>query len=308
MRPFSLIIQAPAKINYALRILGVRKDNYCELRSLLLKTTLHDEVRVSFSRSSKMRVSLHCNIDPHYSDWVLSSLLPKQEDNLAYRAAVLFLQKCHLDAEVEIGIVKRIPIGGGLGGGSSDAAAVLLALQQLFEYPLSEAQLLALSLELGSDLPAFLHRGHLLVMGRGERTEPLSLQKGGFLGTPFADSGRDPGSWSKGEIPLVLHYPGFPISTAEIYDAYKKAASLTGVGAGDNYDRDKTRVQNDLEPLIVSRYPELSAIKKSLGEFGANAVGITGTGSSVFALFESLAQANAAAEATNSRCFALLPD
>lgn len=296
----SLIIQAPAKINYSLRILGIRKDNYCEISSPLLKTTLYDDVSLSVADSSKRVVRLRCEIDPHYSDWVLPSLLPKQEDNLAYRAAVLFLKKCHLDAEIEIRIVKRIPIGGGLGGGSSDAAAVLLALQQLFEYPLSEAELLVLSLDIGSDLPAFLHRGHLLVRGRGERIVPLSPKKAVLF--------RDSGSWSKGKIPLVLHYPGFPISTAEIYDEYKKSASLTGVEAGDNYDRDKSRIQNDLEPFIVSRYPELSAIKKSLEAFGASAVGITGTGSSVFALFESLAQANAAAEATHSRCFALLPD
>ena len=157
---------APAKINLSLRVLGRRMDGFHEIETLMVPITLADEIEVVPSGGIPGDIELSCS-DP---------TLPVGEGNLAFRAAQ------HLQAQigaptraVRIILDKRIPHGAGLGGGSSDAATVLLALNELWSAGLDTMQLAGLAAELGSDVPFFIYRSAALCRGRGERVEPISF-------------------------------------------------------------------------------------------------------------------------------------
>jgi 4-diphosphocytidyl-2-C-methyl-D-erythritol kinase len=238
---------APAKINLYLHILGRRPDGYHELETLMAPISLGDTLEVDLIPSG---IEFTCS-DPGLSD---------AGENLATRAARLFLEEFGLPTGVRIHLEKKVPVGAGLGGGSSDAAAVLLALRQLTGTACPDDRLAELASRLGSDIPFFIHRTPAVCRGRGEIIEPMKLAEG-FQG-------------------LLVH-PGFGVSTPW---AYKTYAQNPRQGVPGRAFADFT-LRNDLEPPAFSKYPWLPTAKAWLREqpevFDAL---MSGSGSSVFAL------------------------
>jgi 4-diphosphocytidyl-2-C-methyl-D-erythritol kinase len=247
---------APAKVNLWLRVLGRRPDGYHEIESILVPLTLGDVVEVSLGGRG---VSLDCS-DPALSDG---------SDNLACRAARLFLQETGLRRGVRIGLGKAIPVGAGLGGGSSDAAAVLLALNRLPGRPVGRRKLSLMALRLGADVPFFLGRGPALARGVGEILTPLP---------PL------PETW------FVLVNPGFPVATAWVYGRLTRA--LTSPPPGPKvfpFSRTWSDIgaflSNDLETVTLPQFPVLHRLKERLVGLGAVGALVSGSGPTVFGVF-----------------------
>lgn len=258
---------APAKLNLYLDIVGTRSDGYHLLQSIFQTVSIYDII--SLQRAENIR--LDC------SDSNLSSGM----DNLAYKAAVLFLNKAGLDEGVCIHLEKNIPYGAGMGGGSSDAASVLLGLNRLFSAGLSIKELEDLALLLGADVPYFLHKGTALVEGIGEVVRPMfPLQQGIFL----------------------VVKPMFGISTAWAYqkfDAMQKIEKTplkmmeTALCNADLMLLSEN-LFNALEQAV--HHEEIQSIKKKLLSAGALGSCMTGSGSAVFGVFESMERARKAAD------------
>jgi 4-diphosphocytidyl-2-C-methyl-D-erythritol kinase len=249
-------IKAPAKINLYLLVLGKRPDGFHEIESLIQAVDLYDDISLEKADS----IDLNCNVP----------LLPGDKTNIAFRAAEA-LQGLFPFPGVRIRLVKNIPIGAGLGGGSSDAAFVLRGLCQLYDLHPTFAQVSEIAASLGSDVPFFLTAGQALVKGRGEVLEPLSL--------PL-------------DYEIVIVSPSISISTAEIYRQAKidltdrEIGPLLGGGIGfSSFMRAISAFRNDLEEVVLAKYPLLSELKRSLLGSGAFYSSMTGSGSSFFALF-----------------------
>jgi 4-diphosphocytidyl-2-C-methyl-D-erythritol kinase len=260
----SLSLLAPAKINLFLLINGCRPDGYHLIFTMFQKVSLWDKIELSVSQGEKRRIYLECP----------DSKLISGPDNLAYQAAELFLEKADLDLAVKILLRKRIPIGGGLGGGSSDAASVLKGLNELAGFPFNGAYLHFLGCSLGADVPFFLLEAPAAV-GRGIGTE-LEIVNA-------------PHRW------YVLVYPGFSISTQWTYKNYV----LTGQDEDTIFDADEAirtaMWRNDLEQVIIARYPEIGRIKAKLTALGAEAALMSGSGSTVLGSFLSQEEGHRAA-------------
>lgn len=258
-------IRAPAKINLSLRVVGRRRDGYHLLDTILLPVSLYDEIEIRRLRppaaDKKAKIEVACT-DPS---------VPAGERNIVYRAAELILRHARKPEPIRIRIRKRIPVGAGLGGGSSDAAATLIGLNRMFKLGLSPAELEKLGLSLGADVPFFIRARPARARGIGERLTPLR-------GVPCL--------W------LVIVYPGFPVSTAW---AFKKLAlTLTKFSTNTSiplslkrFDRLSDLLVNDLERVTLRRYPKIGAIKEQLLHHGATGGLMSGSGSSVFGIFNS---------------------
>ena len=202
---------------------------------------------------------------------LLSTLGFPQKQNIVWKAADLFFKTTRLTPSHSIQIQKKIPLGAGLGGGSSNAATTLLALNKLYGSPLSFQVLKKLALQLGSDVPFFLYDKPAYVGGRGEKIKPLKL--------PLKE-------WF-----LVLN-PGFPISTPWAYakwDKANRANSLTKKrGDVKNYTffLKKDHWENDFEKVIFPAYPRLEEAKQVLMTLGASSAGLSGSGPSLYGIFE----------------------
>jgi 4-diphosphocytidyl-2-C-methyl-D-erythritol kinase len=256
-----LHLQAPAKINLYLKVLRRRHDGYHELSTWMQKLKLADEITLS---SVSTGIKLHC----HGTD------LAADESNLAHKAAILFLQKTGLKTGVEIKLVKNIPVAAGLGGGSSDAAAVLTGLNKLFSAGLSEKELMEFGLCLGADVPFFVSGcSAAIATGIGEKLQ-----------------GKD----SLKECWFVLVNPGFPVSTKWVFENFDRVQPLNfALRSRDNpyiLGREingsmPEKLFNDLESVTTARYPEVSKLKKKLTDLGASAVLMSGSGPTVFGIF-----------------------
>ena len=241
---------APAKINLYLHILGRRPDGFHELETLMAPISLGDTLDIDLIPSG---IEFTCS-DPALSD---------SNDNLATKAARLFLAEFKLTTGVRIHLEKAVPVGAGLGGGSSDAAAVLLALRQLTGTKCDDARLAGLAAQLGSDIPFFIYSQPAICKGRGEIIEPVKLSEK-FQG-------------------LLVH-PGFGVSTPW---AYKTYAQNPQKGTPGRTFADFT-LRNDLEPPPFGKYPWLPATKKWFQEQPEALDSLmSGSGSSVFALTNS---------------------
>ena len=260
----SLSLLAPAKINLFLLIKRRRPDGYHIIFTMFQKISLWDEIELSVGQCEKKRVYLEC----------LGNKLTSGPDNLAYRAAELFLEKAGLDLAVKILLRKRIPIGGGLGGGSSDAASVLKGLNELTGFPLNVASLHSLGCSLGADVPFFLLKAPAAV-GRGIGTELEVVDV--------------PHGW------YVLVYPDFSISTRWAYKNYV----LTGQDQDTIFDVleviQTAMWRNDLEKVVIGKYPEIGRIKAELMALGAETALMSGSGSTVLGSFLSREAAHRAA-------------
>ena len=273
--------KSPCKVNLLLNILGKRPDGFHELETVMHPVNLFDEIR--FERGGN-GIQLTCD-DP---------ALPVDSKNLVFRAADAFLKLHNLRDGVRIHLQKKIPLAAGLGGGSGNAATTLLALNELFDRPLSTAKLSELAAALGSDVPFFLQDRPALATGRGEKIRPLdffpALRGGAFL----------------------LIHPGFGISTAWAYQSLARfPAALNGrrgradklvssLQAGD-LRAAAGEFYNSLEAPALEKYPVLALFQEFLRANGAPAALMSGSGSTTFALAENKTAAEALMEKFKSK-------
>jgi len=265
------VVTARAKINLTLDVVARRPDGYHDLRMIMQSVDLSDTLRIT--RKDGSGVAISSNV-PY---------LPKDEGNLAVRAAQRFLQRTGCAGAVDIVLEKRIPTAAGLAGGSADAAATLRGLNALFDEPLSPEELAALGLEIGSDVPFCLLGGTALAEGRGERLTPL----------PFV-----------GALDAVLVKPSYGISTPHIFSRVQvrritehpdTEGILKAIRAGQTSGVLR-RLFNVLEPIAVSEHPDLRELRRSLTDLGAAAALMSGSGPTTYGVFSDPALADAAAK------------
>ena len=249
----ALTLWAPAKVNLFLEIVGKRPDGYHEVRTVLQHVDLCDEIRI-------IEGGKGISVESHG----LAS--PQEEENLAHRAATLFSQTCGIQTGVRIQITKHIPLGAGMGGGSSDAATTLWGLNHLFQTNLPPEELHRLGAQLGSDVPFFLDGPTVWACGRGDELHSLPLF---------------PVSW------LLIAYPGFPVSTTWAYTNLEltggdKSIRVRTAAEKGNYEPLLTLSWNRFEEIVFRRYPVVRQLKEYLEACGARPALMTGTGSAVF--------------------------
>ncbi len=260
---------ACAKINLGLKIVSRRPDGYHDIETVFQRLNLCDVVALFPSKSGVSYTGPRLTDDP--------------ANNLSVKAALRFLEIFEIDAGIEISLSKRIPTGAGLGGGSSDAGAVLRMLAHLHSIEISNSRLNQLALELGADVPFFL-TGWSAAAGKGlgeqlERTEGLPADR-----------------W------VLILWPGFQISTAQAYQevdySLTEASRNATLGAwsvsGDSRSQNEHYI-NDFEALAFSAHPSLRETRDNLLQAGALTAGLAGSGSSLFAIFDGESEARAAA-------------
>jgi 4-diphosphocytidyl-2-C-methyl-D-erythritol kinase len=258
-------VDAPAKVNLTLRVVGKRADGYHDLESVVAAVGVFD--RLNFERAGELH--LLCD-DP---------TVPSGDDNLVMKAARLFQKSCAVDRGARIYLWKRIPAGRGFGGGSSDAAACLAGLNALWQCGKSLSELAGLGARLGSDVPLFFGPPVAVMRGRGERLEPVPARP----------------AWH-----AALAWPKYGTPTAEVYGAYDRQppAADGRPGATDilKFMGGSAReaapfLVNDLEPAARSLRSDGVSVRTLLEDAGAAAVGMTGSGSAYFALTDTEAEA-----------------
>jgi 4-diphosphocytidyl-2-C-methyl-D-erythritol kinase len=260
-----LVLPSFAKINLILRVLGKRRDGYHTLETVFQTVDLHDHLTLRFFPADHFHLVLNIG----------DSDIPPDSSNLIYRACHLFHDAYPFSERVEVDIVKRIPLQAGLGGGSSNAASMLIALSRHFGWPLPRTKLLALARKLGSDVPFFLYGGTALGTGRGEKIRQLP-------------------DWPA--FPVLLVHSKYPASTPAVYRAFDDANLLTQPRDSIKIHFDQrpeslrelvSLIENDLGKVVFALNPELDSITKQLAETGAVTVSLTGSGSTLFALYDS---------------------
>ncbi|MBR1588896.1 MAG: 4-(cytidine 5'-diphospho)-2-C-methyl-D-erythritol kinase [Kiritimatiellae bacterium] len=282
-------IAAHAKVNFTLEVLGVRPDGYHDLRSVVVPVSLADEVALEPADDVTLALRSLRSLKSLMSLKTLKTLKTLEtlnaEDNLAVRAARLMQRVSGRRDGVAISLVKRIPVGGGLGGGSADAAAVLNGLNEMWKLGIPRNELAALGAEIGSDVPALVLGGAVLMEGRGERVDWL-------------DGCETRGSRRK-SIYLVLANPGVFCSTPEIFKAFKdhlpnrpeilyniRLAMQSGDGAAV-----ARALQNDLAATAMRLHPEIEMARRRLEEAGCLGASMSGSGATVFGIARDVADA-----------------
>jgi len=281
LMPQPVTLKAPAKINWFLNVLGLRKDGFHEILSLIQKVTLFDTL--TFAVSENLTISDTVGIP--------------FEENLIYKTALILKDKYGIKEGAAIHIDKKIPMGAGLGGGSSDAAATLLGLNRLWSLHLSTEELCKAGERIGSDVPFFLLSPISLVQGRGERITPRKAVK---------------------PLSLLLVKPSISVSTAWAYrelsasreeagkrpELTKKADKVNNI---EHFIRSIERADipsitgysgaasNDLESVTMKSFPVIAGIREKLREKGSIFALMSGSGSTVFGVFSSLEKAEEAA-------------
>lgn len=266
-RELSFKVSVSAKINLWLEVLRKREDGYHELSSLMAPVGIYDHLELALRSASG--IELACD---HPG-------LPTDERNLAWRAAELFLKESGERAGATIRLQKNIPVGAGMGGGSSDAAGVLLGLNGLLPGRISSDRLEKMALALGADVPFFLHGAPALATGIGERLQPIP-------GLP--------------SYPLVLIKPVFSVSTAWAYKSLKLTRGESRIRLraflASPWRLDAV-MENDLETVTLQEYPVLSQLKEWLLKAGALGALMSGSGPTVFGVFGEAAEAERCAVA-----------
>ena len=270
--PVPFTLPSFAKINWSLEILGRRADGYHEIRTLLQTISLHDQLQ--FETRTDSQIVLACS----------DSTIPVDDGNLVVRAAEALRQITGINRGATIHLDKRIPAGGGLGGGSSNAAVALLGLAYLWKIEIDAAELARIGAALGADVPFFFFGGRALAGGTGTDVRPVS---GGSL------------------THLLVVPPCVSIATAEAYKAINAPALTTSESASilsisrAAADLEASRLcalRNDFEVAIFQLEPEIERTKRALISAGASTSLLAGSGSSVFGIFESKQDQERAAE------------
>jgi 4-diphosphocytidyl-2-C-methyl-D-erythritol kinase len=255
-------ILAPAKINLSLKILGRRTDGFHELDTLIAPISLYDAIGIDQRPEKGIRF---CCDDPS---------VPQGDDNLVVSAAKTFFETTKIEPAVSVELKKKIPHGAGLGGGSSDAASVLLALNDLFETKLSREALVQMAKPLGSDVPFFIFQSAALCNGRGEIVVPVKL---------------------KTQFSIILLKPGFAVSTAWAYSRWQDSREIPGIRYEAQEFTGQTFV-NDLERPVFEKFVFLAQLKTWLlhqSEVGAALM--SGSGSTMSAVMRQNADADSVA-------------
>jgi 4-diphosphocytidyl-2-C-methyl-D-erythritol kinase len=285
------MVSAPAKINLHLAVGELRPDGFHSIASLFQAVSLADTVTLSPKPHGGISLSGDCACPP--------------EENVAYRAASAFMMAAReagrvSDFGLAIDIRKNIPIGAGLGGGSSDAAATLLGLHSLFPRALERDERARIALEIGSDVPFFLGTPCAAVTGRGERLSVLP---------------------SRTDYVLVILDPGFPVSTKKAYallDARRDGVPALAPQSEAMLEAELGRMSreyankapaewsfyNDFYDALLPEYPELASCRAAILDEGAIFATMSGSGSAIIAVFSSLSDAQKAVNAISSRYLA----
>lgn len=255
-------LYSPAKVNLFLYVTGRRSDGYHDLMTLMCCVGIYDRILMTFNTGG---ISVSCR---HPG-------VPQNEENLAFRAAEKFLKALNRPEGVHIVLEKNIPVAAGLGGGSSNAAAVLMGLNRRYGSPFSIDDLMTMGRDLGADVPFFLYGKPAVATGIGEKLTPYS---------------------GLAVYHIILIFPGFNVSTGEIYKKLK--LRLTKKKNDNKYYpfRDKKfdpacDMHNDLEAVTLAMYPELGTIKEMLTASGAAGALMSGSGPTMFGLFHDVDQA-----------------
>ena len=284
----SVTERAYAKINLYIDILGIREeDGFHEIKTVMHTVSLCDDVRVSIKTARCCSVTLTCEGNPY---------LPQDGRNLAVKAAELFLERLGANAAVSIKLTKRIPVAAGLAGGSSDAAAVLRAMNRLFRRPFTKAALCEMGAVLGSDVPYCIIGKTVLCTGRGEIMQPIATDL---------------------KLHTVIAIADEHVSTAEAYrtldTCYANFDGSVSTGGESCYSHlesalicseiDPRGIFNSFEKAMLPLCPGAEAIKADMISFGARAAAMSGSGPSVFGIFPSGAEALIARDALLSKGF-----
>lgn len=252
---------AYAKINLTLDVKYKRPDGYHEVEMIMQSIDLYDILHLSETSSNKIEIT--CNV-PY---------IPLDERNLVYRAAQVFQRKTGIQRGVAIDLKKNIPVSAGLAGGSSDAAACLRGLNRLWNLGLSLDQLAEMGAEIGSDVPFCLYGGTALATGRGEKIELL----------PPA-----PPLW------VVLVKPGMSVSTAEVYrrllvnqiEQHPDQQAMQQALIDGDFQQIVDQLGNVLEKVTFQMHPEVRLVKERMVRYGAQGALMSGSGPTVFGIFE----------------------
>jgi len=265
----SLRLPSYAKINLALFIKGKRGDGYHNIETLLQQITLHDEIELKATPTAEIEFA--CS----------DAMVPGGMANLCVRAAYLLKLRAGTKPGADITLHKTIPAGAGLGGGSSNAAVVILGLNKLWNLNWPAARLRELAAELGSDVPFFIDGGAALGEGRGERLRIINIE------------------W---DLPIVVVFPVVPISTKWAYGQLNLNLTIRKkyIKLSHFKNRNFNDVEfyqgfgNDFEQVVFRNYPDLLLIKNRLKESGAIYASLSGSGSSIFGIFGDWGAASAA--------------
>ena len=256
-----LKINSYAKINIGLQILGKREDGFHEIETIFQEIDLHDTITLTKQRAE---VAVHCN----------HPFVPHGPLNLAHKAAILLRKTFSITEGVCVSIDKNIPVGAGLGGGSSNAAVVLKGLNQLWDLALNKSELKTLAAKIGSDVPFFIDGGTALAHGRGEILRRIE---------------------SFPAFTCLVIYPNIQISTKWSFKNYNLYLTNTkkSVKLSESFFKDIKLRQfrglfiNALEDVAFNKYPVLRELKKKLYFSGAEYASMSGSGSAIYGLFDS---------------------
>lgn len=267
-------IESPAKINLHLAVLGVREDGYHEIDSIFQLVSLTDEIRI---RSLKENNVLH----------IEGMNIPKH-DNIIYRAVEVFRRETGIRSGLSVQITKRIPMGGGLGGGSGNAASVLIGLDRMFGTCLTKSDLSRLGAGLGSDVPFFCHAACARVRGRGEVVESIPART---------------------DYQVILLYPGFGISSQEAFMLLDRergtyrSAEFDAVSMYRESPPERWEFFNSFFPILAQADERFKALRERLQLSGAVFSGLSGSGSTLFGIFQDEERASRAWKQLNGEGF-----
>lgn len=282
----SIWINAPAKINIGLDVLRRREDGYHEVKMIMQSIRLFD--RLTLTKTSEPGIHLHTNL----------RFLPVNEDNLVYRSAKLLMDEFGIQEGVDIRLDKRIPVAAGMAGGSTDAASCMLAMNDLFQLGLSKRSLMKRGVTLGADIPYCILKGTALSEGIGEKLSTIPE-------TP--------------DCYVLIAKPSFHVSTKFVYtnlilDEHTEHPDIDGmIQSMKNNDLTGlcNQMANILETVTIPAHPEIADIKKCMMENGALGSLMSGSGPTVFGIFDDLDKAASAKEKCRSlpyKCFVFVTD
>jgi len=262
--PNKNLIKSYAKVNLGLKILDRLPDNYHSIFTIMQEIDLHDTIELQKNNTGKLNIICQGQIK-----------VPNNAENLCIKAAQLIFEKYKINHGLDIILNKNIPVGAGLGGGSSNAAAILCELNKIFKLNISNHKLQVLAFELGCDIPFFINGGIQVSEGKGEKLTKLDIDLTKYF--------------------LLLIHPTFHISTKWAYSFFKNDLPNT-------FDSDKFRsfqdsfdwklFENDFENIIKSTYPEVVEIRKVMESNSSLFVSLSGSGSTMFGVFENFLQAD----------------
>lgn len=255
-----ITIKAYAKVNIGLKILDKRKNGYHTIETTLSTINLADTIGIETNPSGIIVEAPGMDIP--------------EKENLCYKAAALMKEHCAIEQGVRVVLTKNIPVGGGLGGGSSDAAAVLKGINRLYNCGLDDKKLMELSVQLGADIPFFIKGGAAYARGIGDELTFFSMPK----------------------MHLVIYSPGYSISTSWAYQEYDRSSLTSGpntdiVDANTKQTKKKRvhvdfKLRNDFERVIFRHHPDLLDIKTNMLMAGAFFTSLSGSGSCLYALLD----------------------